>query len=345
MAPSVADLVAVSFLPKDAQLLGVDFGDSLTATGSNSQANAYQLERNVNRFTTVTSVANSAKLPKAESIANGIVIVRNDDSADLLYLFPYSGDSINALASNIAIEVLPGSVATAYKISSTKWIVTIDSGASGSGVPVGATEMYLGTSAPAGWLLLQGGTIGNASSGATARANADTEALFTHYWNNLANAQAPVSTGRGASAAADFAANKTLTIPDMRQRFPIGLAAAGTGSTIGGTGGNIDHTHSVPAHYHGMGAGADLNITASGSHAHGVKTAGGGASVRLVNDAAGDGTYNTAQTLIDTSTHTHASGDFAGRIGLVTNGVDGNAAMTSGTANPPFLAVNFIVKY
>jgi len=37
----------------------------------------------------------------------------------------------------------------------------------------------------------------------------------------------------------------TFNLPDLRQRFPLGKAAAGTGSTLGGTGGEIDHTHDL----------------------------------------------------------------------------------------------------
>lgn len=75
------------------------------------------------------------------------------------------------------------------------------------------------------WLLMDGKTLGDASSGGTARANADTVTLFTLLWTNLADADAAVSGGRGASAAADYAAHKTITIPDAR-----GLALAGAGT-------------------------------------------------------------------------------------------------------------------
>lgn len=37
----------------------------------------------------------------------------------------------------------------------------------------------------------------------------------------------------------------TFNVPDLRGRFPLGKAGAGTGSTLGGTGGLIDHVHSV----------------------------------------------------------------------------------------------------
>jgi len=215
------------------------------------------------------------------------------------------------------------------------------------GVPVGAVLMGFYTSAPTGWVLLQGSTIGKATSGAT-NAHVKYENLFVHLWNSLSNTEAPVSSGRGASGAADFAAGKTLTLPDMRQRFPIGKSGAGTGATLGGTGGAIDHTHSVPAHYHGMGTGADLNITSSGSHQHSLitrdnATAFGVNDLANANSAAGSARTNTDN--INAASHTHAAGSFAGKIGLVTGGVDGNAAMTSGTNNPPFLAFNFIIKY
>jgi microcystin-dependent protein len=72
-----------------------------------------------------------------------------------------------------------------------------------------------------------GRTIGSAVSGASERANADTEPLFAELYNALSDAVCPVSGGRGANAAADFAANKTLTLPDLRGRAPFGLDTMG----------------------------------------------------------------------------------------------------------------------
>ena len=80
----------------------------------------------------------------------------------------------------------------------------------------------MGYTLPEGWLALNGETIGNATSGAD-NAHADFEELFTFLWEELADAQAPVSTGRGANAAADWAASETLTMPDSRARMPIGV--------------------------------------------------------------------------------------------------------------------------
>lgn len=80
-----------------------------------------------------------------------------------------------------------------------------------------------------GWLKADGKTIGNGSSGATARANADTETLFKALWAAQSNTLLPIqdSSGtastRGASAAADFSANKRLPLPDLRAEFIRGL--------------------------------------------------------------------------------------------------------------------------
>jgi hypothetical protein len=79
----------------------------------------------------------------------------------------------------------------------------------------------------AGWVRANGRTIGSAISGAAERANADVAALFSYLWNNFPDTIATVSGGRGANGPADFAANKTITVPDFRARSAIGLADMG----------------------------------------------------------------------------------------------------------------------
>ena len=92
-------------------------------------------------------------------------------------------------------------------------------------VPTGTVLGFRMTTAPAGWVKENGGTIGSGASGATTRANADTEALFTLLWNNFNQATLPIQnsagavTTRGASAAADFAAAKRMPLFDSRTRF------------------------------------------------------------------------------------------------------------------------------
>ena len=107
----------------------------------------------------------------------------------------------------------------------------------GGGSPVDPTTVLqtgwlqpiYGTGVVSGFVRANGRTIGSATSGATERANADTLALFTFLYNQDVNLA--VSGGRGASAAADFAANKTIALPDWRGKTLAGLADMGNSAT------------------------------------------------------------------------------------------------------------------
>lgn len=95
-----------------------------------------------------------------------------------------------------------------------------------------------------GFVRANGRTIGSGASGATERANADTQDLFEFCWNTYSNTICAVSGGRGASAAADFSANKTLTLYSMRGRAAFGFDDMGgsaasviSGATTYATGG------------------------------------------------------------------------------------------------------------
>lgn len=74
-----------------------------------------------------------------------------------------------------------------------------------------------------GWVRDNGRTIGSATSGATERANADCESLFSFLWNKYSDTFCPVSTGRGVSAAADWSANKTIQLLNFQDCVPGGL--------------------------------------------------------------------------------------------------------------------------
>lgn len=85
----------------------------------------------------------------------------------------------------------------------------------------GDVKSRYGVGIIAGFVRLNGRTIGSATSGATERANADTQALFEYLWNSPADL--PVAPSRGASANADWVANKTIALPDGRGRVLAGL--------------------------------------------------------------------------------------------------------------------------
>lgn len=79
----------------------------------------------------------------------------------------------------------------------------------------------------AGWVRSNARTIGSATSGASERANADCQNLFSELWNNYSNTLCPVASGRGISAAADWSANKAIGTLDLRGRSPFGLSDMG----------------------------------------------------------------------------------------------------------------------
>lgn len=82
-----------------------------------------------------------------------------------------------------------------------------------------------------GWRICNGKSIGSATSGAD-YANANAQALFEYLWQK--DSTLAVSGGRGASALADWSANKRLTLPDYKGVFLAGLDNMG-GATAAGT--------------------------------------------------------------------------------------------------------------
>lgn len=144
----------------------------------------------------------------------------------------------------------------------------------------GDCKVTIKTAADAGWVLFNDGTIGDASSGATTRANSDTLALFTLLWTNTADADCAVSSGRGASAAEDFAAHKTIALPKALGRA-LAVAGAGSGLTSRALASALG-SEATETHAHAKGT---LASDSGGSHTHNVGY--GGAVGGAVNAAWG----------------------------------------------------------
>lgn len=195
----------------------------------------------------------------------------------------------------------------------------------------GDLKIRYGTGAHTGWVRAAGRTIGSASSGASERANSDTEDLFLHLWAEDANLS--VSTGRGVSAAADWSANKTIALPDWRGRALAGLddmgnSAAGrltatyfgtSAIALGAAGGSESHT---------------LTTAQLAAHSHGVTDPGHTHSYSL---AAVAGASGASGTVLGTLT--------SGTTGSNTTGISINNAGSGSAhnnASPAMLATIYI---
>jgi microcystin-dependent protein len=155
-----------------------------------------------------------------------------------------------------------------------------------------------------------GKTIGSGASGGTERANDDTQDLFEYLWNNYANGQCAVSTGRGSTATADFLANKTIAMPDYRGCALVGFDDMGntnsflmsasptvTGSAIlaGSIMGANTHTlqtSEIPSHSHAFSA----TTGTAGSHSH-----------TFSGTSSSDGAHTHTGTTDSSGAHTHST--------------------------------------
>lgn len=225
-------------------------------------------------------------------------------------------------------------------------------------IPVGTVWAYHSGFLGTGWLFLNGNTIGNASSNASARANADTWSLFNTLWysdiNLVIYTSAGAVTSRGANPTVDFAANKALALPDYRNRAPFGTDGMGgtaltsritsavsgvNGASLGAVGGDQrqqqhnhgvtdpTHNHTVndPTHAHSISSAA--GYTGNNSGLGGV---GGGGSLWQAYPAAG-------------GTDAAATGIY---LSAASTGISiQNAGAGSSQNMPPAIITNFIIKY
>lgn len=184
-------------------------------------------------------------------------------------------------------------------------------------VPVGGILPFGGTSAPTGYLLCDGSQVSRVTY----------KPLFD-----------VISTTYGVGDG-----STTFNVPDLRQKFPLGKAASGTGATLGGTGGAIDHTHTVSGttssdggHSHSVSS-HQHSIGTDGTHGHSIPAnstvAEGSEGWRLLSpETDADGAHNHGGNTGSESPDTNFQGAH-------THTLSG----TSGTGNPPFLTVNYIV--
>lgn len=203
-----------------------------------------------------------------------------------------------AISSQAANDFLYASGASQLtRLTGAAGVPTFTSGAwtMNQSIPIGQGWIWFTDTAPTGWLLCDGTNVVRATYGA-----------LNFLWGT---AGYPYGAGNGTT---------TFTLPDFRQRIPMGKAASGTGNALAGTGGTIDHTHTGPSHTHAVDPPSTGSVGPSA----------------LIQLDVGTGSGVTTGS----SSHTHNLD-----IASVTSGSGGTGV--TGTNNPPYLVVNYIVKY
>lgn len=191
-------------------------------------------------------------------------------------------------------------------------------------LPVGVLIDFFGleSQVQGGMLPCSGKTVGDASSNATARANADMELLFEHLWT-VGNADGTLaiytSAGAGstfgASAAADWAAHKAIALPDFRGKVAGGMDDMGgtaanvitdaDADKVGGDYGEAEHTLTtteMPAHSHsvnhkfGSGNSGDGNMAKERSDISSTLQSAGGRTT--LDNTGGGAAHNNVQPTV-----------------------------------------------
>jgi hypothetical protein len=139
------------------------------------------------------------------------------------------------VASTFNINIAKPAVYLADQAPTNDWQTYDEINSIISSPRTGDIRTSLNTFYPYGWVAMNGGTIGDASSNATARANVDTWPLFELLWNafhaytsgstNLL-AQMVTSAGSnvayGGTAIADFTANNAITLTKSMGQVILG---------------------------------------------------------------------------------------------------------------------------
>lgn len=188
----------------------------------------------------VISVNHAFVSAKADGTDASLVRPSNWNAAHAITL-----DSGNLMgrqsAGNGAVEEIACSAAAASLLSQAD-IASICAYLGLTPQSTGDAKLTLRSTANTGWVMMDDGNIGNAGSGASTRANADTQSLFNLLYP-FADADCALLTSTGSattrsaqgSAATAYAAGCRMSLPKQLGRtFIIGGAGAGlTARTVG----------------------------------------------------------------------------------------------------------------
>ena len=213
----------------------------ITAGTTQTQAGATLLTGRYNNVTTVGTAGDGVRLPTA---AAGLsVTIRNSAASNTLKAYPFSGDSINALAVNLSVDIPALSETTFTAINTTVWYSE-------------PTALYLSapTTLTGGLQLKAAASAGNTTTLIT---NASQAAARTYTIPDagasanfvLSEGAATVNGVKTFGSAPVFPA-AGITIGTKTFRPGGGMGAMVAQVAFGGTGDNVEqaiHTASIPA--------------------------------------------------------------------------------------------------
>lgn len=178
-------------------------------------------------------------------------------------------------------------------------------------VPIG-TEVSSQAALGADWLELQGQTLNRA----------DYLELF-----NWADGAGVVFT-EGSKLAGQFGdgnGSTTFSLPDYRDRIPVGLNSSGTFNTIGKVGGSETHTLStgeMPSHTHTQDAHThtqDAHTHTQDAHSHGQQVSSTSTGVGVAGTFGSDAADDTSVGVTDSTTATNQSTTATNQSTVATN--------------------------
>lgn len=219
-------------------------------------------------------------------------------------------------------------------------------------VPPGSIFPYAGATAPTGWLLCDGAAYDQES--------------YPDLFDAI-----------GATYGDD--GEGTFRVPSLLGRFPLGLADSGVGDALGETGGQLDHVHTQPSHTHTGPSHTHSNpgTSTTGNHQHSQGNTGsegfhthsglgdgwvetsegtgssplaqsGGTSISWIHRHSLSGSVSLTGAHAHSNPNTNSNGNHShsqggtGAGGTGATGASGDEQ--TGGANPPYLALNYIIR-
>ncbi len=269
-----------------------------TYTIQSSDLSKKIIHSNINPVATALPVASA-------TFYDGWFTTYNNQGAGLVTITPTTS-TINGLST---LELTRGQSALITSDGSNYFADVV-------GEPVGSRKTWYHSTPPQGWLIENGNSIGDATSGATKAAEIY-RALYQHLYAAISDTYAPVTGGRVA-VNTDFDAHKKLTMATMANKSTYGIGTAAAGEPIGAT--TVTSTGTI-----GTSGATTISTATMPAHQHTMfdDQGGGGGTSQYVSNISTTGTGKNTSSVGGGGSHTHTGGTYTGDATSVLHPVRG----------------------